>query len=227
MTKKKENAEGKIVAVEQALSRTEQFLETHQKSIMIAVGAIIVVVLLILGYQKFIIQPGEEKARNEIFMAQKYFESDSLQKALHGDGQNPGFMEIIDNYGSTTTGNLAKYYAGLSYLKLGEFENALKYLGKFDSGDPLVMSMALGAQGDAYLELGKNDKAISYYLKAAGKKNDFTTPMFLMKAGLTYELETNYKKALEMYEKIRTEYPKSYEGRDIDRFIAKTKGMQK
>jgi len=227
MSKKKENTEEKIEAVEQALTKTERFFEENQKPIMIGVGAIILVVLLVLGYQKFIAAPREIKAQNEIFMAQNYFEQDSLYKALNGDGQYAGFLEIIDKYGSTKSGNLAKYYAGVCYLKMGEFENAIKYLKKFDSDDPLTSSMALGAIGDAYLELGKNDKAISYYKKAAAKENEFTTPAFLFKAAMTYELDNDYKNALELYEKIRAEYPRSYEGRDIDRFIAKAKGMLK
>lgn len=227
MSKKKENTEEKIEAVEQALSKTERFIEENQKPIMIVVGAIILLVLIVLGYQKFVAAPREIKAQNEIFMAQNYFEQDSLYKALNGDGQYAGFLEIIDKYGSTQSGNLAKYYTGICYLKMGEFENAIKYLKKFDSNDPMTSSMAFGAIGDAYVELGKNDKAISYYKKAADKKNEFTTPAFLFKAAMTYELENDFKKALELYEKIKAEYPRSYEGRDIDRFIAKAKGMLK
>jgi tetratricopeptide (TPR) repeat protein len=227
MTKKKEKTEEKIEAVEQALTRSERFLVENQKPLMIVISAIIVVVLAVLGYQKFIVQPGEEKAQNEIFVAQGYFEQDSLYKALHGDGRYAGFLEIIDNYGSTPTGNLARYYAGICYLKLGEFENAIKNLKKYSSGDPLTSAMALGGIGDAYLELGKNEKAISYYTKAAKKENELTSPAFLMKAAMTSELVGNYKKALEMYETIRTTYPRSAEGRDIDRYISKAKGMLK
>ncbi|HAL63963.1 MAG: hypothetical protein XD81_0958 [Bacteroidetes bacterium 38_7] len=225
--KKKEATEGRIEAVESALTKSERFLEENQKIILIVVGAIIVVILGFLGYQRLIVAPKEVKAANEIFMAQNYFEQDSIYQALNGDGQYAGFLEIVDRYGSTKTGNLAKYYTGICYLKLEDFDNAIRYLKKFDSKNPLAKSMALGGIGDAYLELGKNEKAIDFYLQAAKHKNELTTPMFLMKAGLTYELLNDYGHALKVYEEIQTNYPKSYEARDIDRFIAKAKGMLK
>ncbi|HQQ02394.1 MAG TPA: tetratricopeptide repeat protein [Bacteroidales bacterium] len=225
--KKKEATEGRIEAVESALTKSERFLEENQKIILIVVGAIIVVILGFLGYQRLIVAPKEVKAANEIFMAQNYFEQDSIYQALNGDGQYAGFLEIVDRYGSTKTGNLAKYYTGICYLKLEDFDNAIRYLKKFDSKNPLAKSMALGGIGDAYLELGKNEKAIDFYLQAAKHKNELTTPMFLMKAGLTYELLNDYDHALKVYEEIQTNYPKSYEARDIDRFIAKAKGMLK
>ncbi|HAW58890.1 MAG TPA: tetratricopeptide repeat protein [Bacteroidales bacterium] len=225
--KKKEATEGRIEAVESALTKSERFLEENQKIILIVVGAIIVVILGFLGYQRLIVAPKEVKAANEIFMAQNYFELDSIYQALNGDGQYAGFLEIVDRYGSTKTGNLAKYYTGICYLKLEDFDNAIRYLKKFDSKNPLAKSMALGGIGDAYLELGKNEKAIDFYLQAAKHKNELTTPMFLMKAGLTYELLNDYDHALKVYEEIQTNYPKSYEARDIDRFIAKAKGMLK
>ena len=225
--KKKEATEGRIEAVESALTKSERFLEENQKIILIVVGAIIVVILGFLGYQRLIVAPKEVKAANEIFMAQNYFEQDSIYQALNGDGQYAGFLEIVDRYGSTKTGNLAKYYTGICYLKLEDFDNAIRYLKKFDTKNPLAKSMALGGIGDAYLELGKNEKAIDFYLQAAKHKNELTAPMFLMKAGLTYELLNDYGHALKVYEEIQTNYPKSYEARDIDRFIAKAKGMLK
>lgn len=219
---KKDNTEDKIVAVEEALSRTEMFIETNQKYIMIVLAAIILVVLGYLGYTKLYIAPREAKAQSEVFMAQKYFESDSLDLALNGDGNYIGFLEIIDNYGSTKTGNLASYYAGLCYLKKGEYQQAINYLEDFSSDEMMVSSMATGAIGDAYLELGNKEKAISYYTKAAETSpNEFTSPVFYMKAGLTYELNGDFENALKMYENIKSKYPRSFEGRDIEKYIVK------
>lgn len=219
---KKDNTEDRIVAVEEALGRTEQFIEDNQKYIMIVLAAIIVVILGYLGYNKLYKAPREAKAKSEVFMAEKYFESDSLDLALNGDGNNAGFLEIIDNYGSTKTGNLSRYYAGMCYLKKGDFETAISYLKDFSSDEMMVSSMALGGVGDAYLELGKNDDAVSYYMKAAeNKPNEFTSPVFLMKAGLTYELKGDYANALKVYETIKQKYPRSFEGRDIEKYITK------
>ncbi|MDD3666198.1 MAG: tetratricopeptide repeat protein, partial [Bacteroidales bacterium] len=186
---KKDNTEDKIVAVEEALGKTEQFIEDNQKYLMIGIAVIVVAILGFMAYNKLYKAPMEEKAKSEVFMAEKYFELDSLDLALNGDGNHVGFLEIIDNYGSTQTGNLARYYAGMCFLKKGDFQSAIDYLENFSSDEMMVSSMALGGIADAYLELGNNDKAISYYEKAAGNRpNEFTSPVFLMKAGLASEL---------------------------------------
>lgn len=226
MAKAKDKTEDKIVAVEEALGRTEKFIEANQKTIMLVIAGIIIVVLGYLAYQKFYQSPREERAKSEMFKAEMFFEADSLDLALNGDGNQPGFLEIIDNYGSTSSGNLAKYYAGICFLKKGEFDNAIKYLKKFDTDNVMVASMATGALGDASLELGQTEKAISYYMDAAqDNDNEFTSPVFLLKAGMAYELLGNYKKALDVYQIIKEKYPKSFEGRDIEKFIARAEGL--
>ena len=165
-------------------------------------------------------------AQAQMFQAEHYFEKDSLKLAMNGDGTNPGFIQIIDDYGSTKSGNLAKYYLGICYLKQGDFQNAIDNLTSFSSDDQIVGPMAIGATGDAYMELGQTDKAIEYYLKAAKKKdNDFTASMFLQKAGWAYEILGQYDKAIEVYTKIQKEHNKSFEARDIDKYIARAKGL--
>jgi tetratricopeptide (TPR) repeat protein len=224
MAKKKDQTEERIVAVEEALSKTEQFIERNQRIISYIVGGLIVVVLLVFGYRKFVTLPKEKAAEKAMFTAEYYFEQDSLELALYGAGESIGFLGIIDDYGSTSTGNLARYYAGISYLNLGEYEQAIDHLEAFDGEDLILSAMALGALGDAYMELGNTDEAISYYEKAAGKNaNEFTTPTFLLKAAWAYEINNEYEKALENFERIKREYPKSREARDIDKNIAKVK----
>ena len=224
MAKKKDTTEERIVAVEEALSKTEQFIENNQKIITYVVGALIVAVLLFFGYRKFIILPKEKSAEKSIYTAEKYFEQDSLDLALFGDGVNPGFEEIVDDYGSTKTGNLASYYAGVAHLQKKNFEEAIDYLKKFSSDDIILQGMAYGAIGDAYMELGEIDKAIRYYKDAAtSNENEFISPPFLIKAGWAYELNDEWRNALDAYEKVKKEYPKSREARDIDKYIARAK----
>ncbi|MCD4747553.1 MAG: tetratricopeptide repeat protein [Bacteroidales bacterium] len=228
MAKKKNATEDKIVAVEEVLSKTERFIESNQKIISIVVGVLIVVILGYFGYKKFYLAPKEKEAQLQMFMAEKYFEQDSLNLALSGDGNYLGFLDIIDEYGVTKSANLANYYAGICYLNKGEFENAIDYLKNFDSNDQIVAGMALGAIGDAYMELEKPKKALDYYLDAADKNvNDFVTPTFLMKAGWTYEILEKWDKALNVYERIKKDFPKSSESRTIDKYIARTKGYLK
>ncbi len=226
MAKKNTAGEDRMVAVEEALGKTEQFIEKHQKLLMYVISGIIIIVLAYFGYQRLYISPMEKNAQEEIFMAEKYFEMDSLNRALNGDGNALGFLDIIDDYGRTKTGNLARYYAGICYLRLGNYEEAIDYLKDHDPVDQIIGPMALGAIGDAYLELNEPDRAVSYYMDAAEENdNDFTTPMFLYKAGLTYEILKDYESALDVYDRIYRDYYRSAEGRTIERNIAKMKGM--
>jgi tetratricopeptide (TPR) repeat protein len=224
MAKKNTAGEDRMVAVEEALGKTEQFIENNQKIMMYVIIGIIVVVLGYFGYQRLYISPMEDNAQEEIFMAQKYFDMDSLSRALNGDGNALGFLDIIDDYGSTKTGNLAKYYAGICYLRMGNFEEAIEYLKQHDPSDQIVGPMALGALGDAYLELNEPDRAVGYYMDAVDENyNDFTTPMFLYKAGMTYEILGEYENAFEVYDRIYREFYRSAEARTIERNIAKVK----
>ncbi|HPE56059.1 MAG TPA: tetratricopeptide repeat protein [Bacteroidales bacterium] len=224
MAKKKDAAEERIEAVESALSKTEQFIENNQRMISYFIGAVIVVVLLFFGYRKFIQLPKEKSANEAIYMAEQYFMQDSIDLALVGDGENYGFLDVIADFGSTKAGNLASYYAGLCYMEKGEYEEAIDHLKDFSGSDMIVPAMADGAIGDAYMQLGNIDKAISYYEKAAKyNNNELVTPTFLLKAGWAYELNKEDKKALDTYEKIKQDFPRSREARDMDKYIARVK----
>ena len=224
MSKKKAHHESGIENVEYALSRTEQYIEENRKSLTIIVVAIVAVIGVYLGYKKFYLAPKEIEAQSQITRAQQYFERDSFNLALHGDGDALGFLEIIDDYGVTETANLSHYYAGVCYLHMGKFEDAIEQLKKYDSHDKIISVLAIGGIGDAYSELGELDKAATFYEKAASKnKNSFTTPIFLKKAGLVYEAKNNYKKALAAYEDIKYKYPSSDEAREIDKYIEAVK----
>jgi tetratricopeptide (TPR) repeat protein len=226
--KKIKKTENTIVAVEEAFGKTEQFIEKYQNIILIVVGVIIVIVLGFFGYKRFYLSPKEKDAQSQMFMAEKYFEQDSLKKALNGDGQYLGFLAIIDEYGITKSANLAHYYAGICYLKLGQYDLALKQLEKFSSDDLVVGPMAKGAMGDACMELKQVEKAAGLYSEAAEmKKNDFTSPFFLMKAAMAYEEMGKLEKALSFYKRIKEEFPRSTEGREIDKYISYTETLMK
>lgn len=216
MAKEKENT------FNEQFSKAEHFVTENRKSLLIIGGTILALILIYISYQKFFLAPREKEAAAQMYVAERYFEKDSLDKALNGDGNFMGFASIVDEYGSTKSGNLAKYYLGLCYLKKGQFEQAIESLEEFSTNDELLAPLSTGAIGDAYSELNQLDKAASYYTKAASKKkNNFTSPIFLMKLGLTYEALNNYKKALETYTKIKEEYTNSTEARDIDKYIAR------
>lgn len=219
----KTHADENLEIVEGALSKSEKFIEENSKMLTIVLAAIIAVVAIYFAYSKFYIAPQQEKAVSEMFFAEQYFEVDSFNLALNGDGNHFGFLYIIDEYGSTKAANLSHYYAGFSYLHLGQFDEAVKHLNKFSKKDPILGSLAYGGLGDAYLELGKKSDAISNYMKAADEENEFTTPMFLFKAALVHESDGKYADALKLYERIDAEYKLSAEGRTISKYIERAK----
>jgi len=221
-SKPKGKKDDNLEVVEHALSSTEHFIEHNQKNLTIGLVVIVVIVGIFLGYKRFIVSPKEKDAKNEIFSAEQYFEKDSFDLALNGDGNNLGFLDIIDQYKITKPGKLARYYAGISYLKLGKYQEAIEQLKKFKLKDKLVNPMAQGAIGDAYAELGDEQEAIDYYLKAARENvNSFSTPIFLMKAAELMEASKDYRGAVDLYREIQTEYPESNEGRKIEKYIAR------
>jgi tetratricopeptide (TPR) repeat protein len=207
--------------VEETLTRTEQFLEENYKTILYGLGSIIVLIgLLWLG--KVYLNKQNEEAKSQMFQAESYFEMDSLKLALNGDGNYLGFLDIANDYKFTKSGNLAKYCAGMCYLHLGEFENAVDYLSKYKKEDKVIGSLAIGGIGDAYVELGDLGKGITKYIEAADySENAFNTPLFLMKAGQLYEMQGKYDEALKVYTRIRDEYPLSTEGSTIEKYIEK------
>lgn len=217
---KDKKTEDKFEHLQEAMTSSEQFIEKNQKMLVNVILVLIVIIGIYFSYNRFVVEPKVKEASSQIFGAQNYFEKDSFNLALQGDGNVLGFLEISDKYGSTPAGNLANYYAGLSYLYTGEYENAVKYLKKFSSDDLLLSNLAVANIGDAYMQMGDYKKAAEFYKKAAASKtNEFSTPMFLMKNALALEKAEDYKGALKVYEKIDQEYPSSPEGREIEKYI--------
>ena len=221
-TKKEQENKGeeRLENVESALSKTELWIEEHQKLIYGIIAAVIIIAGVIWGL-KALNDKKNANASKEIFTAQKYFEKESYEAALTGDGNYMGFTEVYDQYKSTKTGKLAAYYAGISYMKLGKYDEAIDYLKKFTCKDDILAPLALGAIGDCYMELEDLNSAASYYEKAANKaKNEFTAPMFLNKAGMTYEILGDYASALKCYKALKADYPQSTEAFEVSKNIA-------
>jgi tetratricopeptide (TPR) repeat protein len=217
----KDVTEERFEAVEEALTRTERILEKHQKNILAGIAVIVIIVLGYFSFQKYYLEPVEKEASEQMWMAEKYFGLDSLQMALDGDGNYYGFLDIIEEYGVTKSANLASYYAGVCYLRLGQYEDAVDYLSKFSSNDQVLAPMALGAIGDAYMELDEIGKAAGYYVDAANKEdNEFTAPVFIQKAAWAYELQEDYSKALQLQNRLKNDFPLSAEGREAEKYIA-------
>lgn len=227
MSKNKEKSGEQLIDVEETLSSWEKKIEQNKKSYSIVLGTIILVVGFYFAWARLYVAPKEAKAQTLMFHAERYFAQDSLDKAMFGDDNYPGFQEIIDDFSVTSSANLAHYYMGIGYLKKGEYENAINHLKKFSSSDYIVSSIAIGAIGDAYAEQGNMEEAADNYRKAA-KNNDnkFTSPIYLMRAGLAYEAIGNHSEAANMYEKIKESYPETNEGREVEKFLARARAAK-
>jgi TolA-binding protein len=203
------------------------FFADNRKMIMYVGGGLVALIILFFGYKKFISEPDEIEAETKIFYAEQYFNADSLNLAIKGDGQHMGLQELVDNYGSTTAGKRASYLLGIALYRQGKYDEAIDHLENYDLNDLILQPEALGMIGDCYIEKGENEKAVSYFVKAAEvSKNNFTSPRFYKKAGLVYESLKEYEKAKGYYEKVQKEFPESEAAKqDIEQLIARAEAM--
>lgn len=223
MAKDKQTAPADEMAnVEQALNASEKFIEKNQKPILYTVSAIVLVILAVLAFRNFYLDPKAEEASNEIYRAEAYFAVDSFRVALEGDGMDCiGFEAVADQYGITPAGNLAKFYAGACCYKLGNYQEAAGYLESYKGKDENIVLVAEQLLGDSYIGLGNTEKAVRCFEKVGKAKNSLLSPMSLKKAGMAYENLGNKEKALKAYKAIKDNYPQSQEGMDIDKYIAR------
>jgi len=222
MAKKGNKTDDQFAQIEETLTKTEQFIEDNQKNLMTGVGIIIGLIAVVIGYQNLYLAPLEKEAQADMYMAELYFQKDSFNLALQGDGQYLGFIDIADEYSSTKAGKLANYYAGLSYLNSGDFKSAIEYLEDFSSDDIILSSLALGCIGDAYMELSDTENALAYYEDASSySDNEFTTPRYMIKQAMIHESNGDFEDALDLYKEIEKNYKTSREGNGIEKYISR------
>jgi len=196
------------------------FFAQNQRTIITVVAAILVASLAYFGF-RYYVETQDEEAQAELFRSQFYFENDSLNRALNGAAGNPGFLQIIDNYGGTPAANLSHYYAGFIYLKQGKYAEAAEHLKAFSSSDLLVAPRAKALLGDAYMEQKQYSDAVSAYKDAADyKPNKFFTPDYLLKLALAQELNGDKQGAVASYDRILNEFGDQGASADAKKFKA-------
>ncbi len=203
------------------ITRSEEFIQKNQKTLIIIVAAILVVILGFFGLRKWVFQPRETRAAAEMFAAEQWFAQGDFEKALNGDDTFRGFLGVAQSYKCTKAGNLAKYYIGASYLNMGNFDEAARWLKKYHGKDTFTRPLAEMMLGDALIEQGDIKGAANHYTKAA-KMNDnyITAPTALFKAGMAYLMLEDNAKALDCFQQVKHNYPESTEWNEIDRYIA-------
>lgn len=228
-TMKEEQVEKQNVEINDIITKAEAFIEKYKNTILIVVATIVVVVLGYFGLKKWYFEPREKEAAGEMFMAENYFDNYDYEKALNGDQTTNalGFIDIISDYSGTKTANLARYYAGICELRLGQYEEAIGHLKKYSGKDAYTKALAVMAIGDAQAELGDNDEAIKYYEKAAKiGDNDIVAPTALYKTAILYIANQQGDKAVAALEQIKEKYPQSTEYSEVDKYIAVAESMK-
>lgn len=208
---------------EAVIAKAKDFWSQYGKITTIAAVLVIVLAGGYLAYKYLYKEPNEVKAADYIYKAEEYYRQDSAKLALNGDGLNPGFLKVISRYGSTEKGNLAKFYAGDCYLKLGDNANAIKYLKDFSTSSKLVQARAYKLLGDAYADQAKNGDALDYYKKAAGyiEEDNVNTPEYLfMAAYFADKVMKNSGEAISLYKKLKEKYPNTEKGLEADKYLA-------
>ena len=203
------------------LLQAQGFWQKYQRPILMAVFAMVILVGGVYAYNEFIKKPKEQKAAEAIYRVEQFFGADSANLVLNGDGTSKGALYIIKTYDGTKAGNMAHYYAGISYMKLKDFNNAIKYLKDFSTDSKPVQMAAYTALGHAYAEAGKKDEAVDYYKKAGNtfKEDDFNSAENLFLAAALLETMNKNKEALDLYKEIKEKYPNTDKGFQIDKFI--------
>ncbi len=207
------------------ISKTEEFLSAN-KGIAMWIGGIIAVAITGFVVFRYYMDNQTQLAQDDMFQAVFYFEQDSLDLALNGDGNNLGFKEIIDTYSGTESANLANYYAGLINLQKSNFNVAILFLEDFSSSDLLVQARAYSLIGDAYMELENYVEAAKNYEKAANyKPNEYFSPIYLKKQAIALEEQQEYLKAMNCYEEIITKYKTSSEVQEAKKEKARLEAL--
>lgn len=207
--------------LDQKIAKMQSFWQRFQNPLLIAVAVIVIGGGGWYGYQEYVVKPKEDKASDALYRAQLYFSVDSSRLVLNGDGQAKGALYVINSFSGTKAANLAKFYAGVSYLHLGEFANAVKYLKDFSTDAKQIQLLAYGNLGDAYSELNKKEEAIENYKKAATtfEKDESGSSEYLFRAALLSETSGKTKEAIDLYKELKDKYPKTEKGYQADKYI--------
>lgn len=209
--------------------RAKGFWEKYSKPIIYGGLALILLAGAWFVYKKFVAEPKEDKAAEAIWKAQQYFEKDSIRLALNGDGRNAGFEKVAKNFDGTKSGNLAKYYAGLCYLKLNDPNKAITYLKDFSTDSKPLQAMAYARLGDAYGDLNKNAESVENYDKAGHHfpDDEANSAESLFRAGLRSEVAGKNEDAIKYYKEVKEKYARTERGSKVDAYLARLGNLDK
>jgi tetratricopeptide (TPR) repeat protein len=218
-----------IVVEKDKFLQVQGFFQKYQRPILVVLFAVVLGVGGVFAYNKFIKQPKEEKASEAIYKVEQFFNMDSSNLVINGDGTTKGALSIIKNHDGTKAADRARFYAGISYLKLKQFDNAIKYLKEFSTDSKAIQMQAYTNLGHAYAETGKKDDAVEAYKKAGNvftDNADGSAENLALAAGLLQTMNKN-KEALDLYREIKSKYPTTNKASEVDKYIYKLSNAEK
>ena len=222
----KEQQEEKNLEVSGIIAKTEQYIKENKKKLTIIAAAILVVALGIWAYVTLVAQPRQVRAAEDMFAAEQWFNEGNFEQALNGNDEFLGFTDIISDYRGTKSANLAKYYAGICHLNLGQYDEAIDLLKSYKGKDAFTGAEAIMLIGDAYAEQDNAAEAVKYYEKAAAKASNFVvSPVALWKAGMMYIKLGNGDAAVKAFQQIKDNYPESPEYSEVDKYMSYAENM--
>ena len=201
------------------------FVKKNQKNLTTFLVIVVLGIGGYIGYTEIYLKPQETKAADAMFTAEKYFLLDSSNLVLNGDGKSKGVLYVIKEFGGTKQANLAKFYAGISYFRLGNFNKSIEYLKDFSTNAKQVQTIAYGTIGDAYAELKNNEEALNYYKKAGTSfpEDEGLSAEYLYRAAQLLEVTGKNDDAIAIYKDIKVKYPKTEKGISADKYIYRLK----
>ena len=216
---KRELKEDKLVTL---YAEATNFYERHKRNIHIGITAVVVVVLAIVVYLK---NQSDNNERASVQLAQVFsiFDSGSFQAAIDGVPERniAGLKSIVDNFGGTKAGELARFYHASALYQLGKYEQALEEFRDFSAPDDMLAISRYAGIAQCLEATGKYREAAENFEKAASRDTkDIGAPENLSEAARNYGLAGEKEKALELYRRLKKNYPSTTYGREPDRFIS-------
>jgi len=202
-------------------ARAVGFFDRHKSMVYGAGGAVVVILAAVAGLAWMSAQK-ESRAAEAAAPSIRNYEAGMYREALDGVAGSAGLLEIAETFSSTETGNLAHFYAADALYRLGEFDQAIELFRQYDKDRDYLGASALAGEANILEGRGQHAEAGALYVRAAEFHEDAEfSPRYLVDAGRAFESAGEYGRAVEIYERVKAEYPDAQVASDADFLIAR------
>jgi len=218
VSRRQELREDKVVTF---YARAWDYFDKNRAVVFGLIGTAVAVIALIIAYG-FYQSAQQGKAQVAMARAVSAYERGEFQQSLDGTADYDGLLSIVDNFGGTEAGNLARFYAGDALFRLGDYDKALKYFEDFNGDDDFIGASALAGEAAIYEMKGENKRAGNLYLKAVDRDvHDMISTQYLLDAGRAFEAARAFDDARDAYLSIKDNFPDSPAARSVDTYLAR------